>query len=445
MSLPHANGRAVGAAAILLVAGSAANAQVASALIREGDALGGSTVSSVSAVSTNYSQGWAAIVNRADGIATVFGNYAGGAGAIIRTEGTFGPLVQTALEGFFRIGDSSVGYSASGTGGPAGGFDSVWVDDTPIAVEGNPVPSIANQFWTFGSRPGVTANGTPYWVGGYSATQGGTTQNRGLFYGSNATPLLLGGQLVPGLSTALVTSSFPFDYRFSENGSNYISPVTLSGATATNQGVVINGSAAVAGGSSVQKGTVVPIASGGNGAETYENFDFVGINETGDWMVTGDTNAATAGDEFIMKNGSIVLREGQSLAGGGTIGGAIDMGFMNESGDWAVVWDVDTKESLIFNSMRILSVGENMDLTGDGIPEPNSILTDFTGIATLFLSDRTGNYVDIYFTADVDVNGTTSTTDDINAAWRIRVEIPAPGAAGLLGLAGLASLRRRRN
>ncbi len=436
--------RALSAAAIALLAGSAANAQVASALIREGDALGGSTVSSVSGLSTNYSQGWAAIVNRADGIATVFGDFAGGNGAIIRTEGTFGPLVQTSYESFFRIGNSDVGYSSSGTGGPAGAFDSVWVNDTPIAVEGDPVASLPGQFWVFASRPGVTANGTPYWVGGYGATQGGSTQNRGLFYGASATPLLLGGQAVPGLSTPLVTSSFPFDYRVSANGTNYITPVTLSGATATNEGVVINGSAAIAGGSSVQKGTIVPVASGGNGVETYENVDFVGINEAGDWMITGDTNAAVAGDEYIMKNGTILHREGQLLPGGGTIGGAIDMGFMNESGDWAVIWDVDTKESLIFNSMRILSVGENVDLTGDGIPEANSILSDFTGIATLFLSDRSGNFVDIYFTADVDVNGTTTLTDDINAAWRIRVEIPAPGVAGIMGLAGLAALRRRR-
>jgi hypothetical protein len=170
----------------------------------------------------------------------------------------------------------------------------------------------------------------------------------------------------------------------------------------------------------------------------------VGINEAGDWMITGDTNAATTSDEILMVNGSILHREGGSLPGGGTIGGAIDMGFMNESGDWAVIWDVDTKESLIFNSMRILSVGENVDLTGDGIPEANSVLSDFTGIATLFMSDRDGSFVDIYFTADVDVNGTPSLTDDINAAWRIRVEIPSPGAASLLTLAGIGALRRRR-
>ena len=65
-------------------------------------------------------------------VSQAWGHPTGGAGSVLFQEGTFGPLVQTSWESFFGIDDAGqVCYSASGTGGPAGGFDSVWVNATP--------------------------------------------------------------------------------------------------------------------------------------------------------------------------------------------------------------------------------------------------------------------------------------------------------------------------
>ena len=119
-----------------------ATAQVATSLLNEGDAYpaggAGHIVTGLNNTAVNHGNGFAVSLNSSDGTTTlshIWGNAAGGPGANIRTEGTFGSLVQTSFESFYGIDDAgSVCYSASGTGGPVGSFDSVWKDDTPLAL-----------------------------------------------------------------------------------------------------------------------------------------------------------------------------------------------------------------------------------------------------------------------------------------------------------------------
>ena len=52
------------------------------------------------------------------------------------------------------------------------------LDQSPVAeqilVEEDPVAAFPGQLSTFNSRPGITADGIPYWVGGITDTQGGS-------------------------------------------------------------------------------------------------------------------------------------------------------------------------------------------------------------------------------------------------------------------------------
>jgi hypothetical protein len=416
----HARTLAAAAAFVSIVCVTSTPAQVASALIREGGpvpgGIAGHTISAINNTAVNQVGGYAATVNSTDGVTTIsqaWGHATGGPGTVLFMEGTFGPLVQTSWESFFGIDDAGqVSYSTTGTGGPVGSFDSVWVNATPIAVEGNPA-SVAGMFWVFASRPGITRNGMPYFVGGFSSTMGGATQNRGLFFGPAATPVLLGGSAVPGLPFALVTSGFSFDYRYSALGSHFITDVTMvSGSTTNDVAMVMDGSGLMIGGFLVREGSPVPAVAGGMGGENWANFDLQGINEAGDYMFTGDTSGPTTTDEFVLKNGVIVLREGD-LVDSDPLTGDIEGAFMNETGDVAVVWDLDiggtALEALIVNGIPVLVEGDAVDLDGDGMVEPMSKLSDFTGISALTL----GPTLTAYFTADVDVNGTPSTTDDI--------------------------------
>jgi hypothetical protein len=341
----------------------------------------------------------------------------------------------------------SIGYSASGNGGPVGSFDSVWVDDNPVAVQGDPVPSIAGQFWNFGSRPGITADGRLHWVGGFGAVQGGSTQNRGLFIDNTATPLLMGGQVLPNLPFALnTTTTVAFGYRFSKFANHYMAPVLMaSGSTLTDGTMALDGIGLMVGGSLVREGSPVPAAIGGLAGENWSSFEFCDATECGEWYFTGDTSAAVGEDEFICRNGRIVYREGQEISGR-TVSGAINHAYMNEQGDIAFVWPIVSKattlEALFVNGHIVLSEGDAVDLDGDGNIEPNSILIDFTGISALVMSDRdAGGMVTLYFTADIDTLGTPSSTDDTEGGFVLRVPFdPCPSDVNDSGVTNIDDL-----
>ncbi|HMB68877.1 MAG TPA: hypothetical protein VKU85_06180, partial [bacterium] len=86
-----------------LVLPAPADAQVPTALIREGDAIpeagAGHVVGGLNNTATNHVGGYAVAFSSSDGgsaLSHIWGTAAGGAGAIMRTEGTFGSLVQTS-------------------------------------------------------------------------------------------------------------------------------------------------------------------------------------------------------------------------------------------------------------------------------------------------------------------------------------------------------------
>lgn len=419
------------------VAAAPASAQIASALLREAEPLPGApgeTISSLNSTAVNHNGGYAVTVNSTGSgtlLSHVWGSASGAAGALLRTEGVFGDFQQTSFESFFGFGNAGqIGYSPSSTRISTGttGLDGAWLDNVPVLTEEDPVPTLPGQFSTFNSRVGVTAGGQPYWVGGIANAIGPATQNRVLFFGTTATPVLMGNDLVAGVLEPIQTgsSNIDFDVRFSAMGSRYITPVRVaSGSTANDGVVVIDGAAAMPGASVMREASPVPPAAGGLPAELWDNFDYVGITEAGDWLVTGDTNAATTQDEFVLLTGQIVLREGQT-AGGMTINGAIEGGYLNEDADWAVIWDVDgpaaNVEALLFNGNLVLLEGDLVDWNGDGVInalDNNGRLANFTGTASLTIGDRgPGGDVDIYFTADIDFNGTSSTADDLEGFFR---------------------------
>lgn len=376
---------------------------------------GGFTVGSINNPAVNHSGGWAFNCNVEDGvetISTIWGNPTGGSGMVLRQEGVFPPYVQTSFESFWGMGaGDAICYSPSSNyeDGSVTGLDGVWIGDIPVAVEEMVFPYLADYWWSFGSRPGTTEDGIPYFVGGITDTQGGSTDMRGLFYGLDAQPVLLGGDLVPGLPAALTSSGIAFDFRFSKLGTHHIAEVTMdNGNTAANTAYVFDGEGLLIDGQLVQEGMPVPEAAGGFPGENWSSFDYTGVTENGDYMFTGDTNEATDVDEFVVINGEIILREGKDI-GDMTLSGSIEGAFMNEDGDYVVIWDVDLPtganvEAMIFNGEVVLKEGDIIDVDGDGVPDPEAVVDNFTGISSVVLSDRDEDgAVSIYFTADVDV------------------------------------------
>ena len=407
----HIARRALGLATLLSTVASA-EAQVASALIREGDALPaagvGQTVSGISNTAVNHVGGFAATLSSDAGGATlshIWGNSTGGAGALLRTEGTIGSFIQESFESFYGMSDTgALAYSASGRDGMATGLDSVWINDTPVAVEENPVTALPGFFWSFASRPSISANGIPHWVGGITSTQGGLTEERVLATTTAGTILIRGGDSLPNVPDPVTAGSgIDFDYRFSALASHYILPVDTTAAAAADIVMVIDGSGLVLDTVLVREGNSVPASIGGLAGEQWSNFDFMGHTEDNQWFFTGDTDAATGVDEIIVKNGTVILREGDTVDGE-TLSGSIEGAYMNENGDIAFAWDVDSGslEALYLNDQLLLTEGDEVDWDGDGTVDTDFNLTDFTGISSLTIGDRNGSdEVNVYFTADV--------------------------------------------
>ena len=408
--------------ALLLMFECVATAQVASALIREGEALPGDTLgSSITGIGNsaqNSVGGYAFSVTTDGSFSHVWGHATGGTGTVFLSESTYGNLMQVSFESFFGMSDAgAIFYSASTDEivGGGTGLDGVWTDTTLLVNEEEPVNELIGQWHTFNSRPGITANGIPYWVGGYADNPGDPTADRALFRTDGVNMILRGGSFIAGVNLPIsMGSGIDFDVRYSNMGTNYILPVDVNSGSSTNDIVVISNGTALtdAGGAILREATAVSGAAGGTGGEAYDNFDFVGISEAGNFFVTGDTDGATTTDEFVMIDGEFVLKEGDMI-GSMTLSGSIEGGFFNEDGDYAVIWDVnsgpDNLEALIVNGRVVLLEGDAIDWNGDGTidgSDQGATLTDFTGISALTLSNRDGSLVDLCFTADCDVNGT---------------------------------------
>jgi hypothetical protein len=425
-------------AGIVLLAG-AAQGQVATAIVVEGQPVPGNDaylVDSISLPAVNHAGGWAFNLNSvmdAETIALAYGTLDGIAAAdILRTETTVGDYEQNSWESFCGLGGNGLAYSPSCTRLSDGqtGLDSVWYEDTVVAIEEEVYPYAEGYWWSFGSRPGATQDGIPFFVGGITDSQGGSTQKRGLFYGPDATPLIIGGDMIDGLPDPVVDGSgaVSFDYRFSAYGTHYLAEVaTETGSSTNDNNMVSDGAVVLVDGQPVSEGSPLPAAAGGLPGENWDNFDYTAITEDGHWLLTGDTDGDTATDEFLMIDGMIILREGD-LVDGMPLDGGIERAYMNEQGDWACVWDVVTaegaKEALLLNGEIVLMVGMPVDVDGDGNPDPDAVVTDFTGIAALAVADRDdlGRAL-VYFTADIEVG------DPITGGGGL--ELPADEAAGL--------------
>lgn len=416
-------------AAVAALAGSAFGVVTVDVPAKVGDTFGGRTVTGVGEPFTDAdgNVGFLMIMN--DGTRSIYHSIVGEA---FNTSSVVG---HTITGGEDTIGISAAGgwiYSPTYDGG-----DAVYTHAGLLLNEGQAHPGAPGLFSSFNSRPRMSSNGTAWWIGGTTATSGGTTSNRGLFKNPNPSDpsqtvaIEMGGMTISGLTLSSTASGFAYD--ISDNANHYIRSNTFTGVpTTSDTGIVVNGSLVMREGDPTGQG------------DFWQNWRFVGINDSGNFTVCGDTSAAA--DDFITFNTSIIARQGDTIAGV-TLGATVDMVSINNLNQIAAIWDLTpaTDEVLLFGdgmnfaatAQVLLRVGDLLDIDGDTVAD--FTLTDFNasaGVAPgLDISDSGKIYVNVDITP---IGGGTA----IEAI--IGVAIPAPGAAGLMALAAIAGARRRR-
>ena len=341
-------------------------------------------------------------------------------------EGTFGTCEQTSWEGFFGLADDgSVFYSPScnDTVTLETSLDNVFLDSVPIAEEGQPIASLPGKVFRFNSRPTILASGDPVWIGGINDELTGDSEGNGLFFGTGQTALLKTGDQPPNVAFPLDGSAVDFDFRFSPDGTQYITLVDMLSGSSLNDGrVVLNGAGLDVAGAPVEEQTQVPASVGGLSGEAWDNFDFFGILDNGIFLMTGDTDGNTATDEFVFFDGAMLYREGDTLADGHVLAGSIEGASLAPNGDLGLVWDIEDGagsdiEAVIFNGRVVAKEGDAIDTNGDGIVDPNATIVSFSGISSL----TTATDQRLYVTAEIDLLGTTTTLDDMEVYLEITV------------------------
>ena len=399
----------------------ATHAQVASALAREGEVLDGDSsgrvVKNVFYSALNGVGGYAFRIQMDDAGEDkdyYWGNTTGGAGTVLHNESTIGDYSQTALS-FFGISDSgTLGYRARYDNAATGeaGLWGPWRDSDLLLPGGALIPGVPGNYSLRIDHTSITHSGVVYWETAYSSVPNGAKVGDAIFFGDSSAVLKTGDIL--GGVTEVVSDNITVA-RFSAQGSNYIAKVELATGVNNQYAVVSNGAVLTAGGGLLREGAVVSSGAGGQAGELFEDFDQTFVTESGEVLITGDTDGNASLDEFLMVNGQILFREGGDLDGA-TLIGTIESGFMNEDGDWGVVWDVEdgaggSLEALIVNGDLLMLAGDEVDWNNDGLVnslDQNASIVNFTaGSFGLSLSDRDANGdLQLLFLADVDVGGT---------------------------------------
>jgi hypothetical protein len=423
------------ASAILCVAGSVYGQVAANLVIKEGDALGGSTVASLNAPFTNGLGQVGFVVPLADVTRAIWFN----GGQIFNSADAL-PDLLTGGEGTMGVGDNGeFNYSPS-----FNDADSVWGQNGLRLVEDTQAPGFPTGInSTFHSRPQMTDDGTAYWVSGFNDGAGGTSSIGRMLYRQNPDTtfevVITAGDIIDGLPVA-VGSAVGFDYNSSGNNVHLIVEVNLdTGSTSDDGRQLVNGVVVAAEAS--------PTGQGDN----WDNFDISSINNSGNYVFSGDTDGDTAADEFIAYNAVIGLRQGDVVSAG-TLDGSVDAVSINNLGQAAFIWDLDDAagdiETLFFASdasnlvlaQPLASVGDTLDVNNDGMAD--WVLSDFNASAGIGPGIDFAENGLVYVEVDLEsLDGSTSVEAIVSFA------IPEPSSMGCLALGAVmfgTMLRRRR-
>jgi len=309
------------------------------------------------------------------------------------------PEVLSGAEGTMGISDTGGFIYSPSTDGD----DSVYTHNGLLAVENTAAPDFAPPaVTTFHSRPTMTADGTAYWIAGINPDGDDISIGRVLYSSPGALPGMITkvqgfGDIVDGLEIE-AGSGVDFDYNVSDNGHVIHVLLLETGDNNTDGHVVVDGSA------------VAQELSPNGGGDNWDNFDGVSINNSGNYLFSGDTDGDTGTDEFIAYNAGIVVREGDTLDGITlTSSATVQAISINNLDQSAFTWSYSGTETLFgacdasdpaSSAAALLTTGDELDFDGDGIGDTTVVDLNASGAVGPGLS--LGESGVVYVEVDVD-------------------------------------------
>ena len=304
-----------------------------------------------------------------------------------------------------------------------------------IAQEGQSSGIGATTFGAIMANPNVNNAGQFAWRS--TLTGAATGQTNALFI-TDGTPLAQSGvtqpagQLLDGTRAWNTFASFEV-----ADNNDWMARGTLTAPTSSDSIAVVNGTVVA------QEGAPLPGVSPTtpNVLSIVEDRMMPG----GDWLLRG---SYAGGQDWLMQNGNLIAQTGDTVPGGLPGETLSDVPFAatffamvgDDNGNYVYGSttsnpDVDRDAVLIYNNAFVVARQfDPVDLNGDGVFNDDMFINVFNN-DDMFLSND--GY--LFFTADV-VNSSGAA---LGQAYMV-IQVPAPGAAGLLALAGVAGLRRRR-
>lgn len=386
-------------------------------LLKDGDAVDVSLVSIITGMSVNLNGECAVgfrLDNNDDGLWSE--------GNVLHLNSDFPTL--TGMEGTLGFG-SDGNFIIS----PAiDGSDAVFGDDGVIAVEEVQAPGFPmGVITTFHSRPQMFGKDNAYWIAGINSSGGTSSENRVFYTQKNLgtiTPIFSSGNLTVD---GVVIDNIDFDYDVSDNDLHFLNVLFKdTGSSADDGTLVLNGVTTIA-----QESSPIDMT------ENWDNFDFVAINNEGDFIFTGDTDGASDSDEFLALNGNIEFREGDVLDGitltsPMTFDGISMNNFgkivfvVSYAGGTETLFETDIND-VVGNCKAILSTGDFLDIDNNGVSD--FIVDDFNAASfpDLDLSDHNFVYLEL------DVTPVAGGTSD---EALVKIQLDCPGSISLSNLNG---------
>lgn len=400
----------VSTVSLMALCGLAA-AQVPVALVvKQGDAIGGSTVSTVATPFTNANGELGTLLALADARRVIYSE-----SGIVFDSAT----APVALTG----GETTIGWGEGGAfiySPSTAGSDAAYTHNGLLLADGMPAPGFAGQFNSFNSRPDMGGN-KAFWVAGLSATPGGATTKRVLYSATGGPGTISvemqGGDTVGG--NIITAQGISFNFRVSSNGLHRIHDLTIQGAPTTSDVFLAADGVQIA-----REGTAAPVGN-------YTTFRHAFINNSGTYVFAADTNAATTMDEIIVSNTGMVVQEGDVI-GGVAITGICDGLSINNNGDVVFIYDTAAASgsterlfrghvSNLRAAKQVLKIGDLLDVNGDNVADYT--LKDFNA-STTFPSLDLGDDGRLFVTVTLNEIGQTTDIDAI-----IRVDFNDCGCA----------------